>query len=400
MNSLAFNQDYSCLAVATDTHTKIFNCDPFGEFYSLGPAVLLKMLFATSLAVVVPSPRLLRIHNVKQDLKIYELAFPAPIIEVKLNRQRLCVVLEEQIYLYDLSCVRLVTVLETRPGAFVGDLASDRPWLVLPLALVRAEVLAGWPALGPAPLAELSRDPGWVVVYDTVRLCPRLVYRAHELQLARICVSADGVFIATASHKGTIVRICAVEEPAEESAEAPTETEAATTLAIRSIVSFRRGRNPARITCLAFSPDNRLLGCASASGTVHFFALDAPPEDASESALNKLSEDLNENLASLLVEAPPAPHGLLKSSMALLKNDYTRRLVKRLPYKGHLQNLWEPPKRSFAYIRVPDESRLEIGFVGSMQVVLASYGGTFYHYQLPLGHDERALGTVMGTYSL
>lgn len=398
MNSLAFNQDYSCLAVATDAHTKIFNCDPFGEFYSLGPAALLKMLFATSLAVVVPSPRLLRIHNVKQDLKICELAFPATITEVKLNRQRLCVVLEEQIYLYDLSCVRLVTVLETRAGAFVGDLASDRPWLVLPLALVRAEVLAGWPALGPAPLAELSRDPGWVVVYDTVRLCPRLVYRAHELPLARICVSADGLLIATASHKGTIVRICAVEE-------AETETEAdaaiaAATLGIRSITSFRRGRNPARITCLAFSADSHLLGCASASGTVHFFALEAPLDDASESALNKLSDDLNENLASLLVEAPPEPHGLFKSSMALLKNDYTKRFVLRLPYNGYLQNLWEPPKRSFAYIRVPDESRLEIGFVGSTQVVLASYRGTFYHYQLPLGQHERALGTVLGTYSL
>ena len=34
INNLTFNQDYSCVSVSTTKYHKIFNCDPFGEFYS------------------------------------------------------------------------------------------------------------------------------------------------------------------------------------------------------------------------------------------------------------------------------------------------------------------------------------------------------------------------------
>lgn len=154
INDLSFNPDYSSISVSTSDGFKIFNCEPFGEFYSSQesplrksisnsledsagcqnpthsktdsqdtparfPTAFLKMLFSTSLTIVVPQTqdnlgnRLLKIYNLKQNLKICELNFPSSIIDIKLNRKRLLVVLDTgQLYIYDLSCVRLLKILQ------------------------------------------------------------------------------------------------------------------------------------------------------------------------------------------------------------------------------------------------------------------------------------------------
>ena len=48
---------------------------------------------------------------------ICELTFPTSVLAVRLNRKRLIVVLEEQIYLYDISNMKLLYTIETSPNA-------------------------------------------------------------------------------------------------------------------------------------------------------------------------------------------------------------------------------------------------------------------------------------------
>ncbi|KAJ1551827.1 autophagy protein, partial [Cladochytrium tenue] len=69
-----FNQDSTCLSVGTRTGYKIYNCDPFGRFYSKpdGGIGIVEMLFCTSLVALVGageqpalSPRRLQITNTK-----------------------------------------------------------------------------------------------------------------------------------------------------------------------------------------------------------------------------------------------------------------------------------------------------------------------------------------------
>lgn len=47
---------------------------------------------------------------------ICELTFPTTILAVKLNRRRLVVVLEERIYVYDISNMKLLHEIETSPN--------------------------------------------------------------------------------------------------------------------------------------------------------------------------------------------------------------------------------------------------------------------------------------------
>lgn len=493
INSLSFNQDYSCIAVLSARGHRIFNCDPFGAFYLLedglsrrslselvddnepsendasagpgngdSPTAYLKMLFSTLLTIIVPQAsgrlgnRLLKIYNLKQNLKICELTFPSAIVDLCLNRKRLVVFLEVgQIYIYDLSCVRLEKVLETNPypypseassPEFVGDLsADDRLYLVLPLLAIseHTDLFNAAPS-GPEPpvstppsdllvirsldpLIEFSHknkhsslakrenvtledlkeeSPGWVLVYDTIKLQPRLIYKAHDLAVAKIAISNDATRIATASVKGTIIRVAHV---------TPEDSEAR--LRISQVTNLRRGHNNARVNALTFNLSNTILGCGSENNTIHFFRIgaatdastQAPETDTEPSDENtegdRSSEDLNENLANLLISKRPETPAdddsgskgyfslhTLKKTGRLLSNLYTKGLISKLPYRDYFDNLiWEPPKRSFAYIRLPEytpsngqQHKVEIGFTPHDIPMVASYQtGTFYHYQLP-----------------
>ncbi len=56
---------------------------------------------------------------------ICELLFPTTILAVRMNRKRLIVVLELEIYIYDISTMKLLHTLETGPNPD-GELACAR----------------------------------------------------------------------------------------------------------------------------------------------------------------------------------------------------------------------------------------------------------------------------------
>jgi autophagy-related protein 18 len=104
-----------------------------------GARGIVEMLFCTSLIALVgtadqpqSSPRKLQIVNTKVRLHaplvaplltspqrqsmICELLFPSSILAVKMNRKTLVIVLEAEIYIYDISNMRLLHVIETTPN--------------------------------------------------------------------------------------------------------------------------------------------------------------------------------------------------------------------------------------------------------------------------------------------
>ena len=118
MNFVTFNQDYSHLAVGTTRGFRIFTTDPFTKCFETreGNIAILEMLFSTSLVALILSPRRLQIKNTKRDSTICELTFPTTVLAIRLNRKRLVVVLEDQIYLYDIQTMKLLYTIETSPN--------------------------------------------------------------------------------------------------------------------------------------------------------------------------------------------------------------------------------------------------------------------------------------------
>ena len=54
--------------------------------------------------------------GLQRQSTICELTFPTTVLAVRLNRKRLVVILEDQIYLYDISNMKLLYTIETSPN--------------------------------------------------------------------------------------------------------------------------------------------------------------------------------------------------------------------------------------------------------------------------------------------
>ncbi|CAL4885715.1 unnamed protein product [Urochloa decumbens] len=245
----SFNQDNSLFSVGTKDGFKIFDARNGRLCYekSLGGFNIVEMLFGRSLLAIVGtgeqpamSPRRLCLFNTITGVSKKDLNFRTSILAVRLSMTRLVVVLHDRTFVYDLNRTTILEEIETVPNtkglcAFAPN--SEECYLALPA----------------------STSKGSALVYKASK--PELICQidAHQAPLAAMVFSSNGLYLATASEKGTMVRVHLI------------------TQATKSH-SFRRGTYPSTIYSLAFSPSLDLpdvLVATSSSGSLHMFFLDA-----------------------------------------------------------------------------------------------------------------------------
>lgn len=263
LNFITFNQDHSCLAVGTSKGFRIYHTDPFSRIFTSddGNISIIEMLFSTSLVALILSPRHLVIQNTKRASVICELTFPSAVLAVRLNRKRLAVVLEEEIYLYDISNMSLIYTIPTSPNpSAICALSpsSENCFVAYPLPKPREDADARRPAHAPPQSTYVTPTVGDVLVFDTLTLKAVNVIEAHRSPLCSICLNNDGTLLATASETGTIIRVFSVPRG-------------------QKLYQFRRGTYPSTIYSMSFNLSSTLLCVSSTSDTVHIFRLGAPP---------------------------------------------------------------------------------------------------------------------------
>jgi WD40 repeat protein len=101
------------------------------------------------------------------------------------------------------------------------------------------------------------------ITIENVTDSSSIVIQAHTSRICRVALNCDGTLVATASIKGTLVRIF----------------DTATGNKIREV---RRGSTMATIYCIAFNVTSSLLCCTSDTGTLHIW-------DITENGVNRSS---------------------------------------------------------------------------------------------------------------
>lgn len=179
---------------------------------------------------------------------------------VRLNRKRLAVVLEDEIYLYDISNMSLLTNIATSPNpAAICALSpsSENCYIAYPLPKPREDTQDKRPAHAPPPSLYAPVTSGDVLIYDTLTLKAVNVIEAHRSPLSFIALNNEGTLLATASETGTIIRVFSVPRG-------------------QKLFQFRRGTYPSTIYSMSFNVASSLLCVSSTTDTVHIFRLQQP----------------------------------------------------------------------------------------------------------------------------
>ncbi|KND92765.1 Autophagy-like protein 18 [Tolypocladium ophioglossoides CBS 100239] len=426
LNFITFNQDHSCLAVGTSKGFRIYHTDPFSRIFSSddGNIAIIEMLFSTSLVALILSPRHLIIQNTKRASVICELTFPSAVLGVRLNRKRLAVVLEEEIYLYDISNMSLLYTIPSSPNpSAICALSpsSENCFIAYPLPKPREDSDARRPSHAPPQSTYVAPTSGEVLVFDTLTLKAVNVIEAHRSPLCCICLNNDGTLLATASETGTIIRVFSVPRG-------------------QKLYQFRRGTYPSTIYSMSFNLSSTLLCVSSTSDTVHIFRLGAPPgnttaagapieppgsprqdrwsrarsyEDA-DSPGNSAAESPRSDAAELTTGNSPAGgnkqgqghrrqsgsfSNMLRRSSQIVGRGVAGVVGSYLPQS--VTEMWEP-LRDFAYIKIPKSAtsagpaRLAGGTPAgplrsvvamsssSPQVMVVTSDGGFYVYNIDM----------------
>ncbi|KAK2976669.1 hypothetical protein RJ640_029710 [Escallonia rubra] len=212
---------------------------------AVGAFIIVEMLFSSSLLAIVGageqpslSPRRLCLFDTTTGNALRELNFITSILAVRLNRKRLIVVLQEKTYIYDITSLTILDTIDTvsnLKGLCAFSPSLDRCFLALPASTMK----------------------GSLSVYNAMELQSHCEIDAHRSPLAAIVLSSNGMYVATASEQGTIIRVHLLSEATKS-------------------YSFRRGTYPSTIFSLSFAPSMELpdvLAATSSSGSVHVFSL-------------------------------------------------------------------------------------------------------------------------------
>lgn len=284
--------------------------------------------------------------------------------------------------------------------------SSENCYLAYPLPQKAATSSFGPPAHAPPGSAHVAPTSGEVLLFDTVKLEAINVVEAHRSPLSCMVLNNEGTILATASDKGTIIRVFSVPDA-------------------HKLYQFRRGSMPSRIFSMSFNITSTLLCVSSATDTIHIFKLgpqsseplfpsDKSPSPrysrfarGSESPTEQQSEDMDDSEISTSVSARK-PNGtfmgLIRRTSQNVGTSLATTMGGYLP-KG-VTEMWEPA-RDFAWIKIPKSSNSSpnSGSLRSVvamssntpQVMVVTSEGNFYVFSIDLVKGGE--GTLTKQYS-
>lgn len=336
--SLSWNQDYGCFAAGTSCGFRIYNCDPFKETFrrdlKYGGFGIVEMLFRCNILALVggganpqyPTNKMM-VWDDHQSRCIGEFSFRSDVRAVKLRRDRIVVILEHRIYVYNFADLKLLHQIET--------LANPK----------------GLCCLSHHPTTSVLTCPGLQrgqVRVEHFGLKVTKFISAHDSRIACMTLTMDGLLLATASTKGTLIRIF-------------------NTMDGTRLQEVRRGADRAEIYSIALSPTVKWLAVSSDKGTVHLFSLrvrvgddDLYGENNSEQCQTYSHQDSSSALNALVT---PATGANPSSSLSFMKGVLPK----------YFSSEW-----SFAQFHVPEVTRFLAAFGSQNTVIVIGMDGSFY----------------------
>ena len=239
---ISFNQDQDCFACGTEMGFSVYKSVPYkGTFKRVFNAGIghVGMLHRSNILALIgggshPKYPLNKVMlwDDKQEKCIGELSFKPQVKAVKVHKERIVIVLEQRIYVYQFSDLKLLDAIETchNPQGLC-DITS------------KGAIIVACP--------DKKKGSVRIVNYSSNTSIERAI---HESTLSGIALTQDGKFCAASSEDGKLIRVLEV-------------------LTGHVFQELHRGSSKAEIQCLTFDASGRWIICSSDRETIHIFSI-------------------------------------------------------------------------------------------------------------------------------
>uniref|UniRef100_A0A6B2L9W6 Anaphase-promoting complex subunit 4 WD40 domain-containing protein n=1 Tax=Arcella intermedia TaxID=1963864 RepID=A0A6B2L9W6_9EUKA len=242
----AFNQDCSSFAIGSENGFAVWNTDPitlkFKRSYEGEGIGIIEMFYNSNLMAVVGGgskprypPNKVVIFDDYSSKIIGDLEYSGPIRGVKLRNDSITIILDTRSFVHNFSDLKLIDKIDT----FYNP--------------------AGICAVCTSPtnntMAFIGNTAGSILIKHYSKKAYSHIIFAHDNPISQMCLTRDGLRLATTSSRGTLVRVF-------------------DTFTGERLMEFRRGTVPAAIECLSFNDSGSCLGVSSDKGTLHIFSCD------------------------------------------------------------------------------------------------------------------------------
>ncbi|XP_075149592.1 autophagy-related 18b isoform X1 [Haematobia irritans] len=246
-----FNQDFTSISVLSNNGFRLYSInasDKIDEIFAKEnneEIRIVERLFNSSLVVLVThqKPNCLKMLHFKKKQDICNCVYPSDILCVRMNRYRLVVCLAESIHIHDIRDMKILHSIENIAPNELGLCSlSLNSHLAFPICTTSGELR----------------------IFNANKLKTGLTIKAHDTALSAMAFSPSGTLLATASERGTVIRVFCVKNG-------------------QKVQEFRRGvKRCVRIASLVFSTTGDFLCASSNTETVHIFKIDTKAVEAAE----------------------------------------------------------------------------------------------------------------------
>lgn len=221
------------------------------------------MLYRTNILALVGSESN-PIHNKSkviiwddhQKKSLSELRFNQTVLNIKLRKDKIIIILQEKIYLFDIETFQNLDIIET----------GENPNGVIGLNYSLDKTLIGYP----------DKKKGKIKIknYDDPK--NELFIDAHDKIICNMVMTINGDLLASATEKGTIIRIFNTEFG-------------------NLIQEIRRGSGKAEIKCICIDPDYKFIAASSNKNKIHIWSLSTAMKKLKRKSITEDEDEKEKN---------------------------------------------------------------------------------------------------------
>lgn len=205
------------------------------------------MLYKTNILALVGggevpkfSPNKITIWDDHQCKIVSQIRFNSEVIKVKIRKDSIIGIIYDKIYILNIFTLEIIDIFQT----------YENPNGVFSCSNINNDLILAFPNSQGKGKVQIEQ---YFITYEANKKNEAKIINAHESQIACISINNEGTILATASDKGTLIRIFLISKSDQ------------------PIAVLKRGKKTVNINCLVFDETSEIIGCTSDAGTTHLF---------------------------------------------------------------------------------------------------------------------------------